>query len=163
MRPLSNGQRGRCKSDVPRFSAGVPGARSSPACLCVGGGHVAGLNFSGSVDSQSAWSWVAWISAGGISAAVAILAYDLNREVAIRTATIEAQKMLLELNKQYVAKPELLYIEGEYIGSVDLKNVAFLAQLKAMVYLKLNVFEVIFATLPRGSEREAWIRYFSPR
>jgi hypothetical protein len=79
----------------------------------------------GPLTPQSAWSWIAGISAAGVSAFVAILGYLLNREVAIRTATIEAQKMLLEINKQYVTKPELLLVEGEYAGSVDLKDVTF--------------------------------------
>jgi hypothetical protein len=109
---------------------------------------------------QRALSWTTGISAAGVSAVVAILGYLLNREAAIRSATIEAQKMLLEINKQYLISPKLLYIEGEYAGAVDLTDTTFNAQLRAMAYLKLNVFEVIFAVLPAGSERETWLKYF---
>lgn len=69
--------------------------------------------------------------------------------------------MLLEINKQYIANPELLHIEGEYAGSVDLTDATVSARLKAMVYLKLNVFEVIVAVLPPGAERETWVKYFA--
>jgi hypothetical protein len=79
----------------------------------------------------------------------------LDRQVAIRSATIEAQKMLLEINKLYVANPALLRIEGEDAGPVDK------AQLRAMAYLKLNVFEVIFAVLPPGDELKPWVEYFT--
>ena len=109
---------------------------------------------------QTALSWVTGISAAGVSAVIASLGYMLNRQVAIRSATIEAQKMLLEINKQYVADPTLLYIEGEFSGSVELTE-TFNAKLRAMAYLKLNVFEVIFAVLPAGAERETWVKYFA--
>jgi hypothetical protein len=108
-----------------------------------------------------ALAWTTGISAAGVSALVASLGYMLNREVAFRSATIEAQKMLLEINKQYVANPKLLHIEGENVGSVDLTDAAFYLQLKAMAYLKLNVFEVIFAVLPAGAERKIWVSYFA--
>jgi hypothetical protein len=107
---------------------------------------------------QRALAWITGISAAGLSATVASLGYMLNRQVAFRSATIEAQKMLLEINKQYVQNPKLLHIEGEPLDpSAD---AAFMAQLRAMVYLKLNVFEVIFAVLPSGVERDTWINYF---
>ena len=34
------------------------------------------------------------------------------------------------------------------------------AKLRAMAYLKLNVFEIIFATLPWGQARNTWKAYF---
>jgi hypothetical protein len=112
------------------------------------------------LTQQRALAWITGISAAGVSTVVASLAYMLNRETAFRSATIEAQKMLLEINKQYVANPKLLHLEGEDIGSLDPTDTAFKAQLKAMVYLKLNVFEVIFAVLPAGTERDTWIKFF---
>jgi hypothetical protein len=39
-------------------------------------------------------------------------------------------------------------------------DVDFNAKLRAMAYLKLNVFEVIFATLPWGQSRNTWKAYF---
>ena len=96
----------------------------------------------------------------GVTPVIAFCAYVLNSEVAFRSATIEAQKMLLEINKQYVANPKLLYLEGDDVGPVDPTDTNFNAQLKAMAYLKLNVCEVIFAVLPGGDERETWVRYF---
>jgi hypothetical protein len=110
--------------------------------------------------SQKVLSWATGISAAGVSAFVGILAFQLNRGVAIRSTTIEAQKMLLEINKQYITFPELLYIENEHVGPVDPEEPKTKAKLKAMVYLKLNVFEVIFAVLPEGPERETWLKYF---
>jgi hypothetical protein len=90
---------------------------------------------------------------------IALLAYLLNRSTAYRTATIEAQKMLVEMNKQYISDPKLLLIEENYDASKI--TAEELAKVKAMAYLKLNVFEVIFATLPWwGQVRKTWTTYF---
>jgi hypothetical protein len=112
------------------------------------------------VTQQKALAWMTGLSAATVSAVVAGLAYALNRQLAFRSATIEAQKMLLEINKQYVAHPTLLHLEDEYEGSVDPTDTDFHARLKAMAYLKLNVFEVIFAVLPKGKEKDTWVNYF---
>jgi hypothetical protein len=115
-------------------------------------------SYADATTPQRALAWITGISAAGLSAIVASLGYMLNRQVAFRSATIEAQKMLLEINKKYVENPKLLHIEGEPLDpSAD---AAFMAQLRAMVYLKLNVFEVIFAVLPGGAERDTWVNYF---
>jgi hypothetical protein len=105
-------------------------------------------------------AWTTGISAAGVSAVITSLTFMFNRQVAFRSATIEAQKMLLEINKQYMANPKLLCLEGENVAVVDQTDTTFNAQLKAMAYLKLNVFELIFAVLPGGPERETWVRYF---
>jgi hypothetical protein len=99
----------------------------------------------------------AWVSLVG--AFIAALAYKLNRSVAHRTVTIEAQKLLVEINKQYISDPKLLAIENEYDAPVP-TDVDFTAKLKAVAYLKLNVFEIIFAALPRGQARQTWTTYF---
>jgi hypothetical protein len=117
-------------------------------------------SYGAALTQQKARALMTGLSAAGVSSVVAVLAYVLNREVAFRSATIEAQKMLLEINKQYVANPKLLLLEGEHVGSVDPTDADFNAQLKAMAYLKLNVFELIFAVLPGGAERETWVKYF---
>jgi len=118
------------------------------------------FSFAAASTQQKALTWVSGITAvGALAAVVGGLGLRLNRVVAFRSATIEAQKMLLEINKQYVAHPELLYLEGEHVGPVPTDD-TFKARLKAMTYLKLNVFELIFAVLPGGRERETWVRYF---
>jgi hypothetical protein len=105
-------------------------------------------------DGLSVSFWAALLGA-----LIPLLAYKLNRSVAYRTVTIEAQKLLVEINKQYISDPTLLIIEGEYNGHVKM-DVDFNAKLRAMAYLKLNVFEVIFATLPWGQSRNTWKAYF---
>lgn len=95
-----------------------------------------------------------------LGAFISGLAYVLNRSIAYRTATIEAQKLLVEINKQYISCPKLLLIEENYNTST-ITDEDFRAKLKAMVYLKLNVFEVIFATLPYGRVRNTWKAYFN--
>jgi len=101
----------------------------------------------------------AWVSLFGalLSGLFAALAYKLSRTNAFRTATIESQRMLLDINKAYLADPKLLAIEGEYDAST-VTDPEFPAKLKAMAYMKLNVFEVVFPVLPRGRGRDAWIR-----
>ena len=106
----------------------------------------------GWILSDSAWASL-------IGAFIAALAYILNRSTAYRTATIEAQKLLVEINKQYIADPKLLIIEERYDGS-RIADENFAAKLKTMAYLKLNVFEVIFAALPYGRVRNTWKAYF---
>jgi hypothetical protein len=106
----------------------------------------------GWILSDSAWASL-------IGAFIAALAYILNRSTAYRTATIEAQKLLVEINKQYIADPNLLIIEENY-DAARITDENFAAKLKAMAYLKLNVFEVIFAALPYGRVRSTWKAYF---
>jgi len=93
-----------------------------------------------------------------LAAFIALLAYLFNRSTAYRTATIEAQKMGVEINKQYISDPKLLRIEGNYDPSKI--TAEELAKLKAMAYLKLSVFEIIFAMLPWGQARKSWKAYF---
>ena len=91
----------------------------------------------------------AWVSLFGalLSGVFAALAYKLSRTTAFRTATIESQRMLLDINKAYLADPKLLAIEGEYDAST-VTDPEFPAKLKAMAYMKLNVFEVVYASFP---------------
>jgi hypothetical protein len=53
----------------------------------------------------------------------------------------------------------LLIIEDEYNAPVKM-DAHLNAKLRAMAYLKLNVFEIIFATLPWGQSRRTWKTYF---
>ena len=112
-------------------------------------------------NAQRGMTAAAWVALFGalLSGTFAGLAYKLSRTTAFRTATIESQKMLLEINKAYVAEPKLLALEGEYDAS-RVTDADFPAKLKAMAYMKLNVFELVFPVLPRGRGRDAWVTYF---
>ena len=76
-----------------------------------------------------------------------------------QAATLEAQKLLLEINKIYIAEPSLLVLEGEKV-EVPNNETNFQARLRAVAYLKLNVFEIIFVTLRDEDVLEAWTTYF---
>ena len=52
-------------------------------------------------DGLSVSFWAALLGA-----LIPVLAYKLNRSVAHRTVTIEAQKLLVEINKQYLSDPD---------------------------------------------------------
>jgi hypothetical protein len=85
-----------------------------------------------------------------------------NRQIADRTVTVEAQKLLLEINKQYISDPNLFAIYDDHPGRDQLlkNDPKFLEKIKAMGYLKLNVFEVIFEVLPNLNAYPAWAAYF---
>jgi hypothetical protein len=89
---------------------------------------------------------------------------ELSKEIASRTVTLEAQQMLLEINKQYLADPALFAVYDDWEGRDELlkKGGADLpTKLKALAYLKLNVFEVVFAVMPPNSPPySAWMAYF---
>jgi hypothetical protein len=84
---------------------------------------------------------------------------SLSQQIADRTVTIEAQKFLLEVNKQYVSNPELFAIYDSYPNREQLfrSNPELLEKVKALGYLKLNVFEIVYSVLPEGG---AWKAYF---
>jgi hypothetical protein len=109
----------------------------------------------------------------GVSAGVALIGaflsfmyfrknVKLSKQIADRTVTVESQKLLLEINKQYLSDPTLFAIYKDYPGRDQLlKDPKFLDKLKALGYLKLNVFEIVFAALPtEGSSYKAWEAYF---
>jgi len=77
--------------------------------------------------------------------------------------TVESQKLLLEINKQYLSCPDLFAIYKDYPGRDELlnKDTKLPEKVKALGYLKLNVFEIVFAVLPtKGSSYKAWEAYF---
>ena len=112
---------------------------------------------------------VAGISAVvSLSGAIGSLVYflrnaKLNKQIADRTVTVESQKLLLEINKQYLSCPELFAIYKDYPRRDELlkADAKLPEKVKALGYLKLNVFEIVFAVLPtKGSSYMAWEAYF---
>ena len=74
----------------------------------------------------------------------------LNRQIADRTVTIEAQKLLVEINKQYIAHPPLFAIYDDYQGREGLlaTDPTLTEKIKALGYLKLNIFELVYSVMP---------------
>ena len=87
---------------------------------------------------------------------------ELSSEIADRTVSFEAQKLLLEINKQFIADPSLFAIYDD--NSDNKKALENDPELKAKVeslgYMKLNVFEIVFARLPDDSRDKGWKGYF---
>jgi hypothetical protein len=86
----------------------------------------------------------------------------LSRDIADRAVTFEAQKLLVEINKQFIADPSLFAIyddnpKNKEALALDKK---LKAKVEALGYLKLNVFEIVFAELPVGPREVAWTNYF---
>ena len=135
----------------------------------------------------------AWVSSSAVVSLVALVVSlvvygktsELSRKIADRTVTIEAQKLLLEINKVLVTDPRLFRIYDpkdelhklvekiaghpqfpevtvpESVPSVQVgsKN-DFAGKLAAVGFMMLNVFEIVFAQMPKGPEYETWVRYF---
>jgi hypothetical protein len=86
----------------------------------------------------------------------------LSIDVAERSASFEAQKLLLEINKQFLADPALFAIYDDNPDNANaLKaNPKLKASVEALGYMNLNVFEIVFAKLPAKSRQGAWTAYF---
>ena len=88
----------------------------------------------------------------------------LSNALADRTVRIEAQKLLLEINKQFVSNPELLAIydaEFDNLPKERQVDAKLRGSLRAMAYMKINVFEIVFAVHPSGTNDGPWKAYFS--
>jgi hypothetical protein len=120
----------------------------------------------------------------GVSFIVYRKTTELSSKIADRTVTIEAQKLLLEINKLFVGDPRLLtlYSPGDQIHELikqvgeearkDLSSRApkllqaiepvenFAGKLAALGFMLLNVFEIVFAQMPSGIEYDTWVNYF---
>jgi len=86
----------------------------------------------------------------------------LSRSVADRTVTFEAQKLLVEINKQFIADPSLFAIyddNAENKKALD-NDPKLKAKVAALGYMKLNVYEIVFSKLPNDSRDGAWKAYF---
>ena len=79
-------------------------------------------SYGAALTQQKALALMTGLSAAGVSSVVAVLAYVLNREVALRSATIEAQKMLLEITSKRRV-PEAASLEGENEDLVDMDTI----------------------------------------
>lgn len=130
----------------------------------------------------SSQSWVtsaALVASAGTAFAV-IYYYrtlELSKRIADRTVTVEAQKLLLEINKALVADPRLfsIYKEGDELRVLIAKYTTgensnsspggpatcdLPGKLVALGCLVINVFEIVFAQLPEGPEHVTWQAYF---
>jgi len=88
------------------------------------------------------------------------LSFKLSRRMADRSLNLEAQKMLLEINRQLIADPWLWSIYDEHAVRTDAdfgpkcaESALFHAKLEAFAYLCLNAFEVILAEAPKPARR----------
>lgn len=135
----------------------------------------------------------AWVSSSAVVAVVALIVSiavyrktsELSRKIADRTVTIEAQKLLLEINKVLVGDPRLfaLYKQkdeihisigeiGKELNSADNAELrkeigvsqfdsSFAGKLAALGFMLLNVFEIVFAQMPKDvAEYQTWKNYF---
>jgi hypothetical protein len=86
----------------------------------------------------------------------------LNRTLSDRSVRMEAQKMLLEFNKQLIADSALWAIfDADQEGfEIKLKEKEFQLKLRAVGNLVLNMFDLTLSQIPAGPERDAWLNYF---
>ncbi len=87
----------------------------------------------------------------------------LSSQLPDRTVRIEAQKLLLEINKQFLSNPELLAIYDDEFDKLPKDRQAdakLRGSLRAIAYMKINVFEIVFAIHPSGAGNGPWKAYF---
>ncbi len=141
---------------------------------------IAGCFVTLSSSELSAWlkSYPSLITAivSFVAISVSIIALFRTRNIANRTVRIEAQKLLLEVNKALVVSPRLFSIfdsgltkKGEKANCPEQpppckngcpENGDECRKLRAFAYMKLNVFEIVLAVHPKGDEAATWERYF---
>jgi hypothetical protein len=112
-------------------------------------------------DARLSWEAVSAI-VSIVAAGLSFYFFRLSKQIANRTVTVQAQRLLLEINKQYLSDPALFAIYDDWPRRDELLQDPRLADnLKALGYLKLNVFEIAFAALPLGDDAyDRWIAYF---
>ena len=108
--------------------------------------------------------WQPWASpaVSAIAAALSCYFFWRNRTLSDRSVKIEAQKLLLEFNRQLIADPKLWAIydaEGEAFKD-QLTDKEFQLKLRAIGNLVINMFDLKLSQLPKGPERDAWHGYF---
>jgi hypothetical protein len=109
-----------------------------------------------------------------VAASLSILFFLLNfrhsKRMADRSLNLEADKMLLDLNRQAIADPSLFALYDDHPVSRDPEmndgSLRFRAKLEAFAYLHLNIFEIVIFELPEpayGENRNAaniWCDFF---
>ena len=112
-----------------------------------------------------------------LAAALSVLCFWLNyritKRMASRSLNLEAQKILLEIDRQLIADAWLWALYDDHPVHTDPEfirkcagSVYFRAKLEAFAYLKLNMFEVVLAEAPdpaRNGKRNVsnvWLDYF---
>jgi len=88
-----------------------------------------------------------------------LLTLALTKRTADRTVSVEAQKLLLEINKALLAEPQLfsIYKPDDELHPLIAKHGG---KLVAFGCLMINLFEIVFAQMPRGREHTTWQGYF---
>lgn len=144
-----------------------------PACraaatssLPQGGGEQSG-NPGGQSGRSSVWTQ--GIPGAVVSVVAALFSFyffnenrKLSRQIADRTVSFEAHKLLVEINKQFVADPSLFTIYDDNLENRKAlaNDRALKAKVEALGYMKLNVFEIVFARLPDDVRKKGWNGYF---
>src|SRR5579883_1340659 len=113
------------------------------------------------------------ISAALLSLLCFVLNFIFTRRIADRSLSLDAQKILLELDRQLVSDAWLWALYDDHAVRRDPEfirkystSVHFQAKLEAFAYLKLNMFEVVLAESRLnlfGRQRgvsKVWRRYF---
>lgn len=112
-----------------------------------------------------------------VAAALSVVCFWLNfrlsKRMADRSLNLEAQKMLLEINRRLISDPWLWSIYDDHPVRTDPdfdgncgKSGLFQAKLQAFAYLKLNMFEVILAEAPEPAQQgrrnasNVWLDFF---
>lgn len=143
---------------------------SLPPIVCAQTSPIPSPQVEDKLTKKERWTLVVagFAAVVSLSGAIGSLVYflrnaKLSKQIADRTVTVESQKLLVEINKQYLSNPDLFAIYKDYPGRDKLlsKDDKLPEKVKALGYLKLNVFEIVFAVLPtKGSSYKAWEAYF---
>jgi hypothetical protein len=98
-----------------------------------------------------------------------LLNFRLSRKLSDRSTTIEAHKLLLDIDKQLISDPRLWALQDNHPVAAALReepaDPLLAGKLDAFAYLVLNTFEILLAVHPgardkRGNaEYETWRRF----
>src|ERR1035437_10696549 len=108
-----------------------------------------------------------WASAA-VSAVAVLLSFlfywrnrTLTQALSDRSVRMEAQKLLLEFNKQLIADPNMWWIfDNEQDSAEKVTERSCQLKLRALGNLVLNMFDLTLSEIPKGPERTAWLNYF---
>jgi hypothetical protein len=152
------------ESTNPSSASQTPASAASPPVTNVGEQLVRPAD---SPKGASIWTQANLGAIVSLLAAIGSFYYfrqnrDLSRNIADRTVTFEAQKLLLEINKQFIADPSLfaIYDDNPKNQNALASDPKLKAKVEALGYMKLNIYEIVFAKLPDGSRDGPWKGYF---
>ena len=89
--------------------------------------------------------------------------FQLSRKLSDRSTTIEAHKLLLDIDRQLISDPRLWALQDDHPVAAALKedraDPLLAGKLEAFAYMVLNTFEILLAVHPGASDKRGNAEY----